>query len=228
MNRAVGVIRMQLRDKWLWIYMPWLILALSFAINFAIRFFARGEVEMYTGALSSLYGFIFVNGIMTITQWFSFSIGLSVRRIDFFKGTTSLAVFLCALYSVILYVLALAEESTSGWGVQMHFFSIPWFSDGTEIERIWVLFSLMLHLYFLGLIFASWHRRFGRNALFFLIVFLALALTVVAYLFTYYEIWEEAWEWIRSMSAAGVFGWLAIPTVLYAFFSYLLIRRATA
>ncbi|GIO13282.1 hypothetical protein J19TS2_28370 [Cohnella xylanilytica] len=227
MNRAVGVIRMQLRDKWLWIYMPWLILALSFAINFAIRFFARGEVESYTGALSSLYGFIFVNGIMTITQWFPFSIGLSVRRIDFFKGTSSLAVFLCALYSVILYVLALAEESTSGWGVQMHFFSIPWFSDGTEIERIWVLFSLMLHLYFLGLTFSSWYRRFGRNALFFLLVFLALALSIIAYLFTYYEFWDEAWNRIRSISAAELLGWLTIPTFLYAFFSYLLIRRAT-
>ncbi|CAM3726879.1 hypothetical protein COLU111180_05380 [Cohnella lubricantis] len=227
MSRVAGVIRMQLKD-WIWIALPWIVLLSAFFVNLILFATIDTEEENYTGALASIFIILFTNGIMTINQQFSFALGFSVRRKDYFWGTTAVVLILSALYAAALTVLTLVERASGGWGARLHFFRVHSLSDGSAAEWGWIMFVAFLNMFFAGFVFSCWKRRFGLKALFALLVVLALVLIVVSVLGTYYEGWDNLYRLLKPLSVGKLFTWLIIPPAINAFISYLLLRRTTA
>ncbi|MFC5528654.1 hypothetical protein [Cohnella yongneupensis] len=225
-NRITGVIRIYLKDRWGWTYLPWIILLSSFVVNFSIA--AVSDVPITTGGLASIYIYLLVAGILGVAQTFPFAIGFTVRRKDYVIGTLATMSLLSAIFSAMLVLLANIEGGTGGWGVDLTFFNLDYLNDGGVFARLWVNFGFMLHLYVLGYLFGSIYRKFGRTGMFALFVALSLLLTVASFLVTYYDGWDNIGNWINDhpSTAAELSTYLLPLTAIYASVSYLLLRRA--
>ncbi|WP_054949753.1 hypothetical protein [Numidum massiliense] len=97
---------------------------------------------------------------------FPFALGFSVRRIDFFWGTTAAVALISAASTIVLLLLSFVEKLSGAWGVDVHFFHLPYVNDGTVIEQLCVYFTSMIHLYFLGFVIASVYQRFDKVGMF--------------------------------------------------------------
>jgi hypothetical protein len=95
LDRAVKVARIQTVNLPIQLGMPWLILGLAFVVNLAIFALVpdppAGEPKV-TGAILSIYVFMLIAHLQSMTQVFPFALGLSVTRRDFFAGTSLLIV----------------------------------------------------------------------------------------------------------------------------------------
>ncbi|PYI54529.1 hypothetical protein [Paenibacillus flagellatus] len=229
MNRTASVFRMNARDKLSWFYIPWLILGISFAINLVIGYLLSEENGMYTGGIASIYVYMFVMGLIVLAQTFPFALGLGVRRTDYFWGTTATGGAVSALFAVILIALgAMERHLTGGWGVNLHFFHLPYLNDGPIVAQLWVSFALLMHVFFSGFVIASLYRRFGKTGLYVLFAVLLLGGSVGSYLLTYYGKWIAVFGSLFDRSASELAVWLFAIAAAYALASYRLLRRATA
>src|SRR5690606_29405799 len=125
MNRTIGVLKMHCRDKWSWLYIPWIVCLGSFLVNRMVGYTISSQNEIYTGGISSIFIYLFVIGIIMPPQTFAFALGMGVRRKDYFLGTAMLAVLFSAASSVLLLILSQIEQGTNQWGVGLHFFYLP-------------------------------------------------------------------------------------------------------
>ncbi|MCD9024124.1 hypothetical protein [Cohnella silvisoli] len=225
MNRVKGIIRTHLTDRLGWIFLPWIILSSSFACNLIIAGLS-GE-EFYTGGLASIYVYMTILGIMIVAQTYPFIIGFGARRKDYFLGTAATIAIVSAVFTLMLCVLAVIEVQSGGWGVNLHFFNLPYLSEGSAIERIWIQFSLMTNLVFIGFFFSCIYRKFGRNGMFLFFVALSVVLSFSTYFITIANGWDEIFNWLSGISAVHLATGLFVLTLVYLGLSYGLLRRAT-
>lgn len=228
MNKVTGVIRMNLQDRLGWVFLPWIILGSSFLVNIIIA----GTVDepFESGGLASIYIYMLVAGIVSVAQTFPFAIGFTVRRKDYLLGTLATITGISAMFAIIIVLLGNAESDwTGGWGAGLTFFKLSYLNDGNVLERFWVHFGLMLNMFLLGFFFGSMYKKFGKTGLFAFFIALSLVLTVVSYLITYNDGWDNIGNWIKDhpSSAAVLSSYLFLLTLLYAFLSHILLRRAT-
>ncbi|MFM1653306.1 hypothetical protein ACI7RC_14535 [Brevibacillus sp. B_LB10_24] len=227
MNPISNVIKMHLRDKTMWFFVPWFILFSSFLINLFIGYFFGGKEPIYTGGIASIYIYMFIVGTIILTHTFPFALGFSIRRTDYFLGTSGMAVAVSAVTAILFYLLSIAERLTGDWGVNLHFFHLPYLNDGSAIQQLGVYFILMLHMYFLGFAISSIHRRFGRYGMFAFFIAVILVLSVVGYMCTYYHWWGDIFGWLVHHSAAQIALWMVPLILVYMLVSYLMLRKAT-
>lgn len=227
MNRTVDVMRILAKDKWSWFYLPWMILFFNFVINLVIGISIGKENPNYAGGIASLYLAMLIIAIVVIGQMFPFALGLSVRRMDFFLGTTGLTFIVSAAGAVVLLFLSLLEQWTHSWGVNLHFFHLPYLNDGSAVEQLLVYFILMLNMTFLGFTVSSVFRRFGGSGLliFFAIVFVLGS--VGSLLCTYYGWWLDIFYWVADHTAFTLAMWTVPLVIIYMLVSYLFLRKAT-
>lgn len=228
MNRTAGVARMYLKDRLGWFYTPWMILGISFAVNLAIA--AIADVPITTGGLASIYIYLLVVGIVSVSQTFPFAIGFSVRRRDYMLGTLSAIGGLGAAFSLLLVLLAKIEADwIAGWGVDLTFFDLAYLTDGGALGQWWAHFGFIMHLFMVGFLFGSIHRKLGRNGIFAVFTVLSVVLTIAGFLINYYERWDDIGRWIENhpSTAVELSTYLLPLTVLYALIAYGLLRKAT-
>ncbi|MBS4224093.1 hypothetical protein [Lederbergia citrea] len=226
MNRVSGVIKLHYRDKWSWMYIPALILFSSFAVNLIISFLIPNQ-DMYTGGVSSVFIFIFVAGILVVAQTFPFAIGISIRRTDYFIGSAAVGTIASILFGSLIFLMALLEEQSNGWGTKLHFFHFPYLNDGTSLEQLSIYIILFLYMFSLGFLISSFARRFGKKGMFILSMVFLLVGSIAVFLLHQYEAWWIISSWFASQTAVQLAYWL-IPFVLINLLaSYLFLRRAT-
>lgn len=224
----LSVARMHLKDRWSWIILPWVILLSSFVINLLIAGIAPMEEEgLTTGGLSSMFVYFFVGGIVSLVQMYPFALGFNVRRKDFFWGTAIAIGLVSVCISIALVLLAFIENTTDGWFVNLHFFVLPYFSDGNVLAQLWIYLLLLLFLFYAGFTISSIYRKFGRNGMYAFFLILALAFTVIGYAATYYGWWADLAHWVSDYSMLGLANWTLLPTAVFLAASYSLLRRAT-
>lgn len=117
MRGISSVIKIHLRNKLSWFVLPWVIMLFSFLINLLIRVLIGGET-VYTGGLATIYVFMFVSTLVSAVQMFPFSLGLSIRRMDFFMGTFIFIAMISVFSSVVLVVLSSLEVWSGAWGIR--------------------------------------------------------------------------------------------------------------
>lgn len=226
MNHTVGMLKMHFKDKWLWLFMPWLILLSSFFVNVIIAFFI--EEPMYTGGLASIFIYMLIIGSVVLVQTFPFALGFSQRRTDYFIGTSFMAIIISAVFSLLLFLLSITEGNlTGGWGLELYFFHLPYLNDGTGFEQLWMYFVSILHMFYSGFIISSIFRRFGRNGLIIFAAVIFILISVCTLLITYNQWWGHIISWITDHTAFELALWTMPLTILYILLSFWMLRRST-
>lgn len=227
MNLTISVIKIHVKNKYQWFFLPWAILLSSFVINIIVSLLLGGNVTIYTGGLGSIYIFMLILGCVTLRDSFPFALGFSVRRMDYFLGTMVMMIAVGAISAILLTLLSLAETLTGNWGISLHFFHLPYLADGSFIAQFWIYFVVLIHLYMLGFVITSVYQRFGRTGLFTFFVVAVLLASIATLLSAHYNWWPAIFLWFAQYSAFELASWMVLPAIVYVLASYLLLRRAT-
>lgn len=225
MNRVNQVVKLQFINKKLWFTIPWVILGVNFLINYVIALSLNTDETMNTGSITSIYIYTFVAGTLTLKETFPFAIGLSIRRKDYFIGTTLTVFFVNIISSLGLGLLSAFEEASNGWGVSLHLFKIGIFSDVSFLGMLGIHFSILIHLYFLGFAISSLYRRWGSIAMYTFFTASLVMGTVASYAMTYFGKWTDLGNWLAD-HYYELFWWMIPLVVIYSIVSYGLLRRA--
>jgi hypothetical protein len=226
MNRISVVMKMYAKDRPTWFLVPWGVLSLIFITNWIIS--SLIEQPMYTGGLSYFLIYFLVVGITSLIYTFPFALSFSVRRKDYFLGTIAMVASVSAISSIILTLLTLVEKSLHGWGSDLHFFALPYLSDGSFLEQLWIYFASLLHLFFLGSVIAGIYLRFSSKGVYVFFTTLLLISTIVSFLANRYGWWIHIINWFKVQTAFEVASWMGLVAIIYALATYLLLRKATS
>jgi hypothetical protein len=225
MTFITKVIKMHAQDRFSWFLLPWIILFTSFIINLLISFFIDDPV--YTGGISSIFVCMFVAGIIISAQTFPFAIGFSIRRSDYFLGTTGFSILNGLVHSLLLLIFSLVETQTNAWSSDLHFFRLPYLSDGGAGIQFWINFNLFMFVFLSGFLINCLYRRLGRIGLLFFFLAVSVVFTVGGYVFTSYNVWPSIFDWLKEQSAFDLSLWMFPVNVIIALISYILLRKAT-
>ncbi|PWV98382.1 hypothetical protein DFQ01_11816 [Paenibacillus cellulosilyticus] len=226
MNRTSTVVRMHLRKKLNWLLVPVAVLLSSFIINVLIGAFTDDPI--YTGGLSSIFVYMMVMGIITFAQTFPFALGMGIRRLDYYRGTFATGLLTVLVFAVFLFLMSMTEGKwTNYWGVRLHFFELPYWSDGPIINRLWIPFVLLLNMFAAGILIGTYYRRFNKTGL--LIGALAIVLlgTIASFVIGLNDYWTNIFNWLQDQTMTGLALWTLPITLLFSAVSYLLLRRCT-
>lgn len=231
MNRIVNVARMQLINKWTFLGIPTLILAVSFIFTVVIWWLVRrvgAEGTMYGGGAQAPMWYFLALGIQALTLTFPFSLAMSISRRTFYLGTVALF-GLCALaFSVFYYLMGLLEVATGGWGMDGRFFALQWIAENNWFVQIMFYFMLMLLLFMIGFFGATLYMRWRATGVVAFVVGIVAVLLGTAVVVTVTENWMSFGSWLASWTASGVVLLGGLLAVLMAGASYLTLRKATA
>ncbi|AZN41511.1 hypothetical protein [Paenibacillus albus] len=228
MHPVQGVVKMYMREKMGWILLPWIILGSSFFINLLIAALIPMDDKITTGGLASIFVYMGVIGILSMSQTFPFALGLSVRRKDFFAGTMLMALLICLCTSIVLYLLSYIEGfGLVGWGVELYFFHLPYLSAGNAAEQIFVSFSIMTSIFVTGFTIGCVFRRFGKAGMTIFSIGGIAAVTLFSYLASYLGWWVSIVNYLADQTAVQLACVLLPISVCLGFIAYLLLRRAT-
>ena len=226
MNHIITIFQMHMRNKLNWLVVPWLILGCSFLVNMIIAGAVNGE-PIYTGGVASIYIYMLIMGLLTLHHTYSFALGFSMRRKDYYLGTLITVLLASFLTTVFLTILSFMEESLNGWGVELYFFHLPYLNEGNIFIQAWVIFMLLLHFYYLGFVITSVYRRFGCRGMVIFTVISLLAGSVLSAICTYFSWWSVIFTKMISYTAFQLSWGLGVLSLIYIFIAYLLLRRAT-
>ncbi|MFF2481141.1 hypothetical protein [Paenibacillus sp. NPDC058071] len=226
MNRIPSVLKMHYRDKTSWFIVPGMVLGSSFAVNLLVG--ALGAIEIYTGGLMSIYIYMFVMGILVVPQTFPFAISFSVRRQDYYSGTALYAVTSGIVITLLLLLMSFLESDvTNNWGVDLHFFNLPYLSDGSIFQQFVIYLLVLLTTFFGGFTIGSFYRKFRNTGMLLLAIASVFAVTVLSYFMTKNDWWMDVYEWLIDHTAFQLALWL-IPIILVCnLISFLFLRRST-
>ncbi|MFR9805427.1 hypothetical protein ACL02T_24545 [Pseudonocardia sp. RS010] len=229
-RRPLGVARMQVVNLPVQVGLPWLILGLAFAVNLVIFALVPdappGEPKV-TGGILSIYMFVVVAHLVTMTQVFPFALGLSVTRRDFFTGTSLFILAQSAVQGLLLTLLLGLEQATGGWGQELHFFGVPFLVQQNWVLQ-WVVYTVpFLFFSFVGILAGTIYARFGQLGMWITSVGLVLLGGTAAILLT----WQRAWPavgrfFVDTPTSVLLAGYPAVLAALAAGAAYLLLRRA--
>jgi len=230
MSAWISVARYQLTDRLGFVTMPWLILTLDFLIVlvlFTATPAAGHGQPRYSGALASIYLVLLVLGATGFAQKLPFALALGVSRRTFYLGTALLAVAIAAVYGMALTVLQLIELATGGWGVNMHFFRVPYLLAGPWYLSWLTSFVGLTLMLAWGMWFGIVYRRWSRAGLLGFITVQAVALAAVLLIISAADAWAGVARFFTTLTIEGLTGLLAVLTVALLGAGYATVRRLT-
>jgi hypothetical protein len=228
MKTLVNVGRYHLVDRLTYVAVPWAILAFSFVINLAIAAMApRQPGGMYTGGLVSIYVFLLVCGVLSMTRELPFCLMLGVSRRGYYLGTALLVLALGLANGLVLTAAQALERASGGWGSSLHFFRVPWIMDGPWYQT-WLTSFVLLVLFFLygmwyGLVYRRWNVV---GTVSFVVAQMLVALAVVAVVTLTHD-WTAFGHFFTTVQAPALTGVLAALTVALGLGGFSTLRRAT-
>lgn len=224
MNRTANIVRMHLRNPFMLLALPWIIILSSFTINFIISLFI--DEQLFTGGMISIFIFIFVTGIVMVPQTFPLALGLGSTRRDYYIGTVLTGALIGVLSSVVTALLGIVERASGSWGTGLHFFDLPYLNDGSVAQHM-ILYFLIYMLFFLGgLGIASVYRCVGRSSLLALLVLLLITGTLLSFFIDQNNWWSNIFAWFASYTAFELSLWTAPLSLALGLLSYLMLRRS--
>jgi hypothetical protein len=229
MNRITNVLMLHLKGWRYWFLVPWSIVLFSFVINLMIAALFGGGTAIYTGGLSSIYIYMLVLGSLTVKETFPFALGFSVRRRDYYLGTLVMAAAISAVSAFLIWLLSLVEAYLlPGWGMNLHFFHLPYLTDGPLAGQFWIFFVVMLWMYWLGFAPASVFQRFRSIGLYGLTAAVLLPATFLGFAATRWNWWGAIFGWFAQQSAFDLASWTLLIAAICVLGSYACLRKAAA
>ncbi|MEI4272902.1 hypothetical protein TEK04_14335 [Klenkia sp. LSe6-5] len=216
MNRTLAAARLHAVHALVAIGVPWLVVGSSFAINLAIwaAMPADARNQGGTGGLVSMYIAVAIVFLQSVTQLFPMAIGLSLTRRTFYLGTLVAAGLQALVYGVALTVLALAEQATSGWGVDLRFWAPGPVDVGNPALQVLVFGVPMFLAASVGIGLGVVIKRWGPAGMWTLTIGLLLATGSAAALITWRSGWPAVGAFFTDTSMIALL--LAGPAVVAA------------
>jgi hypothetical protein len=216
-RRWVSVARYHLVDRVIYVGLPWGTLAFVFMVNLVIFAAVPAGANHDTGALASIYIFSFIYGLLSVVRSLPFGLALGLSRRSYYFGTAFLAVTLAAVYGLALALLQIVERLTSGWGVSMHFFRVPWILGGPWYLT-WLTSFVVLALTFVyGMWFGLVYRRWSLIGVVTFIAAQMVGMLAAVLVVTWVRAWPNIGHFFTDLSAAGLTGVLAaVALALFA------------
>ena len=229
MSTWISVARTQLADRNLYVIQPWVVLALDFLIVLMIvgGIPDSSGQPRYTGALCGIYLVLLVVGALSVGRQLPFMLALGVSRRSFYAGTALLALALAAVYGLALTVLQLIERATGGWGLNLHYFRVPYLLAGPWYQSWLTSFVGLALMLAWGMWFGIIYRRWNLAGLLAFIAAQALALFAVLLTIGGAHDWHGAGHFFTTLTIDGLTGLLALLTVALLAGGYATIRRVT-
>jgi len=228
MNRAVGVAKMQLINKWTFLGIPAVILVGSFLLTLAIWAIIPANVgTVYSGAGQAVMWYFFGLGIQALTLTFPFALGLSVSRRNFFIGTVGLFAVIAAGVSALYVVLGILETATQGWGLNGRMFALQWVADQPWVVQLFFYFVLMMFLFLAGFWGATVYRRWQATGTVIMVLSLSILLLGALALISVQGWWPAFGAWIITLTPGSIGLVVLGLAVLLGVGAYLTLRKAT-
>lgn len=233
LNRAWHVTRLHFSNKWQTIGVPWLAVSVIFLANFVIWWLITSAQQpddatsSYNGASAYLFVYMLVVAIQAMSRTFSFALGFSVTRRDYYRGTLLAFVLYSVSYGAALTLLSYVEEWTNGWGVGLGMFRTVFFGADALWMRLFIYVAAFLIFSLIGIACGTLYVRWRANGLITLGVTAALLLIGSVALATLTKSWGQVGEWFVTAGVVGITAWLLLFSVLLTIFGYFVLRRAT-
>ena len=202
MNRVLKAARLHLINPLVILGVPWLVVAISFAINIAIwSLTPAGEQDGgFTGGVLALYFTVLVVFTQAVTQLLPFAMGISLSRRTFFLGTALVAVVQSLLYGVAIAVLVAIENATGGWGSGLNYWAPGPFEVSNFFLQVLTSGAPMLAFAFVGVGIGIVHKRWGQAGTWGLIIATMVVFGGLAILVTWLEAWPAIGSWFADQS----------------------------
>ena len=229
MNTWVSVARYQLTNRLGFVTLPWAILALDFlvAVGIVTSLPSSPGQPRYAGALASIYTVLLILGATSISVQLPFALALGASRRSFYAGTALVALAVAVVYGLALTVLQLFERATGGWGMNLHFFRVPYFLAGPwYLSGLTSFVGLALMLAW-GMWFGIVYRRWSMVGLLSFIAVQVLALTAVLLIIAGANAWHSVSHFFTTLTIEGLTGLLAALTAVLLAGGYATVRRLT-
>jgi hypothetical protein len=227
MNRLVNVARYHLLDRVNYIVLPWGVLAFVCLLDIVIDALVPDSGGSYSSAVVTIYIFLFVLGVLSMTKSLPFALALGMSRRTYYLGTALLLGVMGAVYSLALTVLTLIEGATGGWGLSAHLFRVPWILSGPWYLTWVTSFVGLVLLFAYGMWYGLVYRRWSILGL---VVFAAaqalVALAVVAAIALSGN-WPALGDFFGSITVPGLVGVLAALAVVMGLGGFTTLRRVT-
>ena len=229
MTTWIKVARFHLVDRFSFTALPWVVLAIDFTVWLAIADAAGGggSLQIPTGAVAAIYVFFFAVGILSIGRSLPFAFALGVSRRSYYAGTVLLAVSLAAAYGLALAVLQVVEQSSSGWGVGLHFFRVAYILPGPWYLTWLTSFVVLALMFVWGMWIGLLYRRWGIAALIAFAVPVAAALVAAIVAISDANSWPAIGRFFTTLGAFGITGLLAALAAALVASGYATMRRVT-
>ena len=156
-----------------------------------------------------------------------FALALGVSRRSFYAGTALVALAVAAVYGLALTVLQLIERGTGGWGLNLHFFRVPYLLAGPWYLSWLTSFVGLALMLAWGMWFGIVYRRWSVVGLLSFIAVQVLALTAVLLIIAGANAWHSVSRFFTTLTIEGLTGLLALLTVVLLAGGYATVRRLT-
>ena len=220
MNRVLAAARLQLVHPMVILGVPWMVGALSFAINWAVWRIVdirslEGE-DGLTGGVLALYITVLIVFVQAVTQLMPFAMGISLSRRSYFLGTCLVGVGMALGFGAILAILDAVESASGGWGVGLQFWTPPPVDVDGFLPQVAVSGAPMLALIAAGVGMGVVTKRWGPNGVWGLIIRGIVVLGGAAVLVTWMRAWTDLGRWLidQSVMTLAVGLPLALATAL--------------
>jgi hypothetical protein len=223
--------------------LPWMNLAFAFAVNIIIYaqiplshhdvLAAHGIVSVantdsrWTGAIAAMFATLFAVSVQAIGRSLPFGLTLGVSRRSYYAGTALVGVAMAFVNAAGITVLQAIERATNGWGVSMHFFSVPYLLNGPWYATWLTVFVATVMLFVYGMWYGIVHRRWGLIGT---VTFVAAqVLVVLAWVLavTWSHAWPSVGGFFTGLTALGLTGVIAVLAAVLLAGGHATIRRAT-
>jgi hypothetical protein len=218
MDRVLKAARLHLINPLVILGIPWLVVAISFAINVAIwALTPAGEQDGgFTGGVLALYITVLVVYVQAVTQLLPFAMGVSISRRTFYLGTALVAVVQSLGYGIALAVLVAIENATGGWGSGLDYWAPGPFEVDNFLLQILTSGAPMLAFTFIGVGIGIVHKRWGQAGTWGLIIATMVAFGGLAILVSWLDAWGAVGAWFADQSLVTLTVGLPVAIALIA------------
>lgn len=239
MFRTASVIRLHTQQRFNTFVLPFIILAIAFAVVIAIGVIANLSVDhpseldgmhtgmQWNGAVWSVLGPLMGFGFTAMLQIFPLSLGLGITRREFAAGTLAVFGLIAVFFTVPITILKSIEQATDGFGLRIRMFDVVYVGMGDWWQTAVQTFLLLLMAMFLGAAISTVYLRWGQRGLWISLTSLALVpFLLVSIALVVPGMMEQVFIAVDSVPWIGWMGIVALVGVLAAGVWVLLIRRA--
>lgn len=224
-----ALVRLQLSNMKISLIIFWAILMFIFVLMLMLLVY-NSESSVQLGGAISVYIYSYIVGIVILNETLPFSVGMNIRRKDYYSSSMIVFVILSLMMSTIITLFSKIETWFSEQiTIDLAFFPSPFIYAISEFRTDtaaseWVShFVIVLFVLNAGYLIAAVNNRFGKLGMFTLSAIILLFIMIMSV----FQLWgslEGPLSTIDSLSKLLLL--IVLITVFFSGISYALLKRS--